>query len=253
MSCAMSGFLVLENALRTASVREEDTLTKKIWREVEHYYEDLLVKPDPRFARILATSRDAGLPAINVTPGQGKFLQLLVRLQKAGRVLEIGTLGGYSTAWLAQGLPPDGLLITIEIDPDYAELAGANLSEFEFAGLIDIRVGDAIHSLKSLSESRVAPFDLIFLDADKTQYCEYLEWSLKLSHPGTLIVADNIVREGEIIKEDSGDPKVQAVREFNRRVAGDSGLRATALQTVGSKGYDGFCLIYVDAPDQNMS
>jgi len=221
-------------------------MKQEIWTVVDSYYEDLMIRPDPRFNKIIEASNEAGLPPISITSSLGKFLELLVRFQGAHRVLEIGTLGGYSTAWLAKGLPPGGKIITLEINPEHAAVARRNLSQFEFYGLIDIQVGDALDSLRTLDKDQEGPFDLIFIDANKSQYSEYLDWSIKLSRPGTAIIADNVVRRGNIINKNSEDPSVNGIRAFNQKVSGSSRLRTTAIQTVSSKGYDGFLLIYVD-------
>ena len=221
-------------------------MNQEIWTAVDSYYEDLMIRPDPRFNKIVEASNEAGLPLISITSNLGKFLELLVRFQGAHRVLEIGTLGGYSTAWLAKGLPPGGKIITLEINPEHAAVARKNLSQFEFSGLIDIQVGDALDSLRTLDKDQEGPFDLIFIDANKSQYSEYLDWSIKLSRPGTAIIADNVVRRGNIINENSEDPSVNGIRAFNQKVSSYSRLRTTAIQTVSSKGYDGFLLIYVD-------
>ena len=221
-------------------------MKQEIWTAVDSYYEDLMIRPDPRFNKIIEASNEAGLPPISITSNLGKFLELLVRFQGAHRVLEIGTLGGYSTAWLAKGLPPGGKIITLEINPEHAAVARKNLSQFEFSGLIDIQVGDALDSLRTLDKDQEGPFDLIFIDANKSQYSEYLDWSIKLSRPGTAIIADNVVRRGNIINENSEDPSVNGIRAFNQKVSSYSRLRTTAIQTVSSKGYDGFLLIYVD-------
>jgi len=221
-------------------------MNQEIWTAVDSYYEDLMVRSDPRFNKIIEASNEAGLPPISIPANLGKLLELLVRFQGARRVLEIGTLGGYSTAWLARGLPPGGKLITLEIDPEHAAVARRNLSLFEFSGLIDIRVGDALDTLRILDKNREGPFDLIFIDANKSQYSEYLDWSIKLSRPGTAIIADNVVRRGNIINENSEDQSVIGIRAFNQKVSGESRLSATVLQTVSAKGYDGFSLIYLD-------
>ena len=221
-------------------------MNEEVWQDVDRYYEDLIVKPGPEYDKIIETSLEAGFPPINISSSLGKFLELCVRFQKAQRVLEIGTLGGYSTAWLAQGLPPGGKVISLEIDPDRASLAKQNLSQFEFSGMIDIKVGDALDTMKTLYEIRADPFDLIFLDAEKTQYSLYLEWAIKLSRKGTMIIADNVVRRGKIIDQNSEDLNVQGIREFNLAVAKDPRLNATVVQTLSSKGYDGFYMIYVD-------
>jgi predicted O-methyltransferase YrrM len=215
------------------------------WSAVDSYLTDLLVRPEPALAEALATSAAAGLPAINVSPPQGKLLQLLLQLQRAKRVLEIGTLGGYSTIWLARGLPKDGHIITLESEALHAKVAGRNIAQASLSQRVEIRLGPAGDSLAALVAEESEPFDFIFIDADKPNYPDYLMWSLKLSRAGTLIVADNIIRDGAVIDADSEDPKVQGVRRFNELVAGDSRLRATALQTVGSKGYDGFTMALV--------
>ncbi len=221
-------------------------MNKETWTAVDKYYEDLIIKPDPRFEMILEASRNAGFPTIQIPASLGAFLELLVRGMQAKRVLEIGTLGGYSTAWLASGLPVDGSLTTLEISPVHADLAQKNLAAFEFVHKIEIKVGDALDSLREMVESKIDPFDLIFIDAEKKQYSEYLDWSIKLSRPGTLMIADNVVRRGEIINETSEDPSVQGIREFNQVVSEHHRLKATVLQTVGAKRYDGFTLMVVD-------
>ncbi|HEX4415184.1 MAG TPA: O-methyltransferase [Lacipirellulaceae bacterium] len=216
------------------------------WIDVDNYYDQLLVKPDAEFADILAASKAGGLPAINVSASQGKLLNLFVQFLGARRVLEVGTLAGYSTAWLAKSLPRDGYLVTLELEQAHAEIARKCLERFSLACKLEIKVGDAVQSLRALHESSATPFDLIFLDADKAQYCEYLEWSVKLSRRGTMIVADNVVRKGEVINTQSEDPLIQGVRKFNAMVAANQRLQGTAIQTVGMKGYDGFCVIYVN-------
>jgi predicted O-methyltransferase YrrM len=221
-------------------------MKEEVWQNVDRYYEDLIVKPDPEYYKIIEASREAGFPPISVSSNLGKFLELCVRFQKAQRVLEIGTLGGYSTAWLARGLPPGGKVISLEIDPDRASFAKQNLSQFEFSSMIDIRVGDALETMKALYGTGEGPFDLIFIDAEKTQYSVYLEWAIKLSRKGTMIIADNVVRRGKIIDQNSADVNVQGIRKFNLAVAGDSRLNATVVQTLSSKGHDGFFMIYVD-------
>jgi predicted O-methyltransferase YrrM len=219
---------------------------KQIWTEVDKYHDELLVKPESGFVNLLNAVVAEGLPPISVTPSLGKFLELLVRFQGARRVLELGTLGGYSTAWLAKSLPPDGYLVTLELDPEHAALARKNLGALSPPCAIEITVGDAIQSLKKLHESKAQPFDLIFIDADKSQYPDYLEWCIKLSRKGTMIIADNVVRDGAIIDDRSEDLSVRGVRRFNEIISRDPRLQATAVQTVGAKGYDGFCVIYVD-------
>jgi predicted O-methyltransferase YrrM len=218
---------------------------QKLWTAVDRYFGDKLAPFDPALEAALAANRAADLPAIDVTPLQGKFLELLVRISGARRVLEIGTLGGYSTLWLARALPEDGRVVSLELEPRHAKIARANLENAGLSDRVDIRVGPAADSLKALVTSGAAPFDCIFIDADKSGYPEYLEWSLKLSRPGTVIVADNVVREGAVIDPDSSDPNVQGVRRFTDLIAAEPRLSATVLQTVGSKGYDGFAIAVV--------
>jgi len=216
-----------------------------IWSRVDSYFGDLLTPPDEVLTAALAANKKAGLPPIDVTALQGKFLEFLVRISGARRILEIGTLGGYSTIWLARGLPDNGCIVSLELVPLHAEVARANLSRAGVLDCIDIRVGPAIESLQSLSESGVAPFDFIFIDADKQGYPDYLEWSLKLSRPGTVIVADNVVRDGKVVDAECADPNVQGVRRFTELLAADHRVSTTVLQTVGTKGYDGFALAVV--------
>ena len=221
-------------------------MSKEIWTAVDRYYEDLIIKPDSRFQQIIENSLKAGLPAIHIPSSLGALLELLVIGLRAKRVLEIGTLGGYSTAWMARGLPPEGKLISLEVDPNHAAVAEKNLEDFDFRSKIEIRVGNAIDSLKEMVETNIEPFDFIFIDAEKNEYSKYLDWSIKISHPGTMMVADNVVRRGEIINQDSPDPSVMGIRQFNQAVAENPRLRTTVLQTVGAKRYDGFTLLVVD-------
>ena len=218
------------------------------WKAVDRYLNDLLLPADAILDAALEANRAAGLPAIDVSPLQGKLLQLLVRSQGARRILEIGTLGGYSTIWLARALPPDGCLITLEANLKHAEVARSNINRAGLGHLVDLRVGPAQDTLPRLVQENAAPFDFIFIDADKTGYPEYLRWSLKLSRAGTMIVADNVVREGAIIDPDSQDQNVRGVRHFFELLAAEPRLSATVLQTVGSKKYDGmaFALVVSD-------
>jgi predicted O-methyltransferase YrrM len=222
-------------------------MTQEKWSEVDAYITDLLVRPDSALAATLEASDAAGLPSINVTPGQGKLLQLLARACGARKILELGTLAGYSTIWLARALPVGGELITLEFDPKHAEVARANLQTAGLAAVVDLRVGPALETLPQIAKEGRGPFDLIFIDADKVNYPDYFLWALKLSRVGTLIIADNIVRKGAVIDITSTDPAVQAVRRFNVLVGAESRVSATAIQTVGSKGYDGFTLALVVA------
>lgn len=217
----------------------------ELWRAADRYFENLFEPPDARLWAILEQSRGAGLPDIQVTPMQGAFLELVARIHGARRILEVGTLGGYSTAWLARTLPADGRLVTLELEEKHAVVARENLAPLEFADRIEIRVGDAEDSLRELVSEGVEPFDLVFLDADKRRLASNFDWSLKLVRPGALIIADNVVRDGAVADADSGDERVRGVRDFFSTVSSDQRLRATALQTVGAKGYDGFALIHV--------
>jgi predicted O-methyltransferase YrrM len=218
---------------------------QELWTEVDDYYGDLLAPSDETLDAVLAANEQAGLPAIGVSRLQGKFLEVLVRISGARRVLEIGTLGSYSTIWMARALPQGGHVVTLEFDPHHAEVASANLKLAGVADRVDLRLGRAIDSLPKLVGTADAPFDLIFIDADKESYSEYLDWSLKLSRPGTVIVADNVVRKGKIVDPECDDPRVEGIRRFAARLAAEPCLSATALQTVGAKGYDGFVLAVV--------
>ena len=218
---------------------------QEIWTQVDSYFGELLTPPDEILSSALVANKKAGLPSIDVTALQGKFLEFLVRISGTRRILEIGTLGGYSTIWLARGLPSDGCIVSLELVPLHAEVARANLLRAGALHLVDLRVGPAIESLQALSESGCAPFDLIFIDADKRSYPEYLQWSLKLSRPGTIIVADNVVRDGRVVDAECADANVQGVRRFTEMLAAEKRVSTTVLQTVGTKGYDGFALALV--------
>jgi predicted O-methyltransferase YrrM len=216
-----------------------------VWAAVDSYFGDLLIARDEKLDAALAANQKAGLPAIDVSKLQGKFLALLVRISGAQRILEIGTLGGYSTLWMARALPEGGRIVTLEFDPHHAEVARANLLNAGMLDRVDLRVGRAIETLPALENSDDAPFDLIFIDADKESYAEYLDWSLRLSRVGTVIVADNVVREGKVVEADCDDPRVQGVRRFTEKLAAEPRLDATVLQGVGAKGYDGLALAVV--------
>lgn len=220
-------------------------MSQDLWTAVDHYLVNLLVPGDAALDAALQASDEAGLPAISVAPNQGKLLWLLAKIQGARRILEIGTLGGYSTIWLARALPSDGRLITLESEPKHAALARSNLSLAGVGHLVEVRVGGALQTLPALAAEGVEPFDLVFIDADKQSIPEYFDWSLELTRPGSIILVDNVVRRGAIIDAESTDPGVQGVRRFNERLARDSRVSATTLQTVGSKGYDGFTLARV--------
>ena len=221
-----------------------------LWTQVDAYISDLYVRPDAALERALASSAEHGLPPISVSPPQGKLLELLARLRGARSILEIGTLGGYSTIWLARALPRDGHLVSLEIDPKHAEVARANIARAGLADVVEVRVGPAQETLPQLQHEQRGPFDLIFIDADKHSYPEYLTWALQLSRNGTLIIADNVVRDGAVMDALSDDANVQGVRRFGEMVAAEPRLSATVIQTVGSKGYDGltFAVVTEDVP-----
>lgn len=215
------------------------------WTAVDRYITDLFVPPDPALDAALQASAAAALPAINVSPAQGKLLMLLARAQGARKILEIGTLGGYSTIWLARALPEGGRLITLEAEPTYAEVARTNIARAGLADTVEIRVGLALDTLPRLANEDRGPFDLIFIDADKETYAEYFKWALRLSRVGTLIIADNVVRKGAVADASSDDSRVQGVRRFNKVLGAEPRVSATVIQTVGSKGYDGFAIALV--------
>jgi predicted O-methyltransferase YrrM len=219
-------------------------LTKKQWAAVDRYFSDLLVGADPA-AQAAEASRSAALPPIAVSPNEGKLLHLLAKIQRARRILEIGTLGGYSTIWLARALPSDGRLVTLEFDPRHAEVARINIQRAGLAGMVDIRVGRALDSLPRLAEEGFGPIDLTFIDADKENNADYFAWALRLSRPGGVIVIDNVVRDGEIIDGNSRDPNILGVRRMNEMIAAEPRVSATAIQTVGGRGYDGFAIAVV--------
>jgi predicted O-methyltransferase YrrM len=222
-------------------------MSQEQWTEVDQYIANLLVPADPALAAALAASDAAGLPAINVTPNLGKLLHLLARIRGARKILEIGTLGGYSTIWLARALPTGGKLITLEVDPKHAEIARANVERAGVGGVVELRLGNALETLPRLVEEGRGPFDLIFIDADKTSIPEYFAWALRLSRAGSVIVVDNIVRKGAVVDAASEDANVQGVRRFLDILAAEQRVTATAIQTVGGKGYDGFAIAVVNA------
>ncbi|WNE96526.1 O-methyltransferase [Streptomyces luomodiensis] len=215
------------------------------WTEVDAYFNGLLAPSDPALDAALEHSAASGLPPHQVAPNQGKLLQLLARIQGARTVLEIGTLGGYSTIWLARALPEGGRLISLEADPRSAEVARANVARAGLGEVVEIRTGPALDSLPRLAEEGAGPFDLVFIDADKPNNPGYLEWALRLTRPGSLIIGDNVVRDGAVADPASTDPKVRGVRRFTELIAQEPRLTGTAIQTVGEKGYDGFALALV--------
>ena len=217
------------------------------WTAVDRYLVDLFVPADPVLDAALAAGAAAGLPPHDVSPNQGKLLHLLVRIRGARNILEIGTLAGYSTIWLARALPPGGRLVTLEANPRHAEVARANLARAGLSGAVELRLGPALETLPRLVDDGQGPFDLIFIDADKPNNPKYLAWALKLSRRETLIICDNTVRDGAVVDRASADPSVQGVRRFHELLAAEPRVSATAIQTVGSKGYDGFTLALVVA------
>lgn len=216
-----------------------------IWTQVDTYIESLFLGDDPALEAALADSALAGLPTIAVSPAQGKLLMLLARATGARRILEIGTLGGYSAIWLARALPRDGRLVTLELNPKHADVARANVARAGLADRVEVRVGPAAQSLRQLAAEGVGPFDFIFIDADKPGYVAYLELALPLARPGALIVADNVVRDGRVTDPTLDDPNVTGAQRFNEALAAESRVDAVLLQTVGSKGYDGFAIALV--------
>jgi predicted O-methyltransferase YrrM len=222
-------------------------MDKELWTAVDHYIDGLVVGPDPILDDVLAACNEAGLPPIQVSPSQGKLGMLLAVACRARRILEIGTLGGYSTIWLARALPPDGQLVTLEIDPKHAEVARRNFARAGVSHLIELREGAASDSLARLVSEKTAPFDFIFIDADKERYPEYFTLSLQLAHRGTMMIADNIVRDGKVKDDASDDDQVTGVRRFLDLIAAEPTVSGTVVQTVGSKGYDGFAVVVVTA------
>lgn len=220
-------------------------MSQEQWSQVDRYIEEALVQPDAALAAALDASRAAALPDIQVSAAQGKLLGILARTVGARSILEIGTLGGYSTIWLARALSPGGRVITLELDQKHAEVARANFARAGLVDRIELRLGSALETLPRLAAEQRGPFDLFFIDADKRSIPEYFDWALRLSRPGSLIIVDNVVRRGAVADASSDDPAVQGVRRFNQRAASEPRVIATALQTVGNKGYDGLAFVYV--------
>jgi predicted O-methyltransferase YrrM len=216
-----------------------------LWKAVDAYVTETVVAPDPALEEALAANAAAGLPSIDVSAPQGKLIHLLARMAGARKALEIGALGGYSTIWLARALPDDGRLITLELNPKNAEVARRNIARAGLGGRVEIRTGAALNALPKIEAEGLGPFDFVFIDADKTNNAAYLEWALRLSRPGTAIVVDNVVRDGEVVDAASRDPDVVGVRRMFELMAREPRLSATAIQTVGAKGWDGFALAIV--------
>ncbi len=222
-------------------------MTQELWTSVDDYISNLFVPFDPVMQEALATSEAAGLPSISVAPNEGKLLMLLAQICGARKILEIGTLGGYSTIWLARGMAFGGTLITLEASAKHAEIARINIARAGLTGVVEVRVGSALDTLPQLVAEDRGPFDLIFIDANKDNYPEYFAWALKLSRRGSLIVADNVIRDGEVLDSTNNDPRVQGIRRFNQLLADEPRLRATVIQTVGRKGRDGIAIAVVVA------
>jgi predicted O-methyltransferase YrrM len=222
-------------------------LSQKTWTAVDEYIFEHFIRSDELMAQVLENSDRAGLPLISVSPAQGKFLNLLAKLVGAKKILEIGTLGGYSTIWMGRALPANGELITIEFLPEHAAVARANIALASLEKMINVRVGRAIEELPKIEKEGIGPFDLVFIDADKESTPEYFDWALKLTRKGSLIVVDNVVRNGLILDKDIDDVNVQGVRRFYEKLAKEPRVDATALQTVGLKGYDGMAIAQVIA------
>ncbi|MFP7737406.1 O-methyltransferase [Priestia aryabhattai] len=218
----------------------------EIWNEVDRYMNNKLIQSDPILDEVLKANQEAELPAIDVSPSQGKFLHLLATLKGAKRILEIGTLGGYSTIWLARALPKDGQLITLELNAHHAEVARTNLKRAGVNHLVEVIVGPGLDTLAVLKDRGTEPFDIIFIDADKPNNPNYLKWALELSKKGSLIICDNVVRQGHVVNSESEDENVKGIRQFMNSLAKEKRISATAIQTVGSKGYDGFILGIVE-------
>jgi predicted O-methyltransferase YrrM len=220
------------------------------WTEVDNFFSQALIQPDPVLESALESSRAAGLPAISVSPNQGRLLEILVRMLGARSILEIGTLGAYSTIWLAKGMQPGGRLITLESDAAHAAVARANIARAGLQSVVELRLGSALDTLPQISAEGRGPFDLIFIDADKNNIPSYFEWALSLSRPGGIIVVDNVVRDGRVIDSNSDEPDIQGVRRFLEMVGANTTVSGTAIQTVGVKGYDGFAIVRVASADE---
>ncbi len=228
------------------TTNERSEMTREQWTEVDRFTAERLIPPDPALEAALRANVAGGLPSIDVTPNQGRLLALLARIQGASSILELGTLGGYSTIWLARELPPGGRLVTLESEPRHAEIAAANIERAGLSEMVDLRVGPALQTLPQLVDEGRGPFDLIFIGADKRSYPDYFGWALQLSRPGTLIIADNVIRNGGVADLENTDANVLGARHLHEIVGAEPRVTATTIQTVGSKGYDGFMLILVN-------
>lgn len=220
-------------------------MSKEIFKNVDEYINGLFVKEDEALLNVATSIEEAGMPAISVSANQGKFLHLLAKVVNAKKILEMGTLAGYSTIWMARAMPAGGKLITLEFDPRHAEVARKNFVAAKVDSLVDVRIGKALELLPKIEAAGEGPFDMIFIDADKPPYAEYFEWAVRLSRPGTLIVVDNVVRDGKVLDENSDDEDVRGVRRFNEMLAGSKAVDATIIQTIGEKVHDGMGLAVV--------
>jgi len=221
-------------------------MNNEIFETVDHYIDELLVPEDNALLAAKQSLEEAGMPQISISPNQGKFLHILALLCNAKKILEVGTLAGYSTIWLARALPKDGQLITIELDPKHAAVAKKNIDKAGLGPKVDIRIGKAIEVLSQLETEKAGPFDMIFIDADKAPYTEYFQYALRMSRPGTLIVADNVIREGKVLDSNTTDEMVKGAQRFNKALAANKEVTASIIQTVGVKEYDGMALAVVN-------
>ena len=220
-------------------------MNNKLFEDVDHYISNLLAYEDDALLAATKSLEEAGMPAISVSPNQGKFLQIMALLCNAKNILELGTLAGYSTIWMARALPKEGQLITLEYDPKHAAVAQKNIERAGLASQIDIRVGKALDILPQLYDEKAGPFDMIFIDADKPPYAEYFQWALRLSRPGTLIIADNVIRDGQVLDAAPADDRVVGAQRFNNVLGASNAVTATIVQMVGVKEYDGMALAVV--------
>jgi predicted O-methyltransferase YrrM len=225
-------------------------MTQELWTHVDQYFAASLLGSDPVLDAALEASAEAGLPLISVSPNQGKLLQMLAQITDARSILEIGTLGGYSTIWLARGMRADGRLITLEVDPAHATVAQKNVERAGLGGVVEVRLGSALDTLPRIEAEGRGPFDLIFIDADKANIPAYFDWAVKMSRPGALIIVDNVVRDGEVVDANSTDASVRGVRRFVEMLSERTDMSGTVIQTVGTKGYDGFAIVLVGSPIQ---
>jgi caffeoyl-CoA O-methyltransferase len=220
-------------------------MDQKVFEQVDQYIGDLFIPADPALTAAEDSHKLENIPHINVSPNLGRFLYLMAKLTKSEKILEVGTLAGYSTIWMARALPEKGKLISLEIDPRHAAVARKNIDRAGLSTKVEVREGKAIELLAQLVEHKSGPFDMIFIDADKPPYTEYFEWALKLSRPGTLIIADNVIRDGKVLKPGHEDPMVQGAQRFNKALAASKKVDATILQTIGVKEYDGMAIAIV--------